>query len=231
MVSSQQQSSAVIASMRTEYFYVLFSCQFFSFFSQISSQVVLFAFVLTLLFIPVMCLSKHTVTLSALLAAHKPVLTELSVLKFTAVSHVRVSGLKAQLSNSHEAGSCCSWPTGLDLGSPFEKMLSDCWLEKNYALLPWASFPHFLIHCFVYLSNTAALHSLSFIFCPHVISFYFSCSEFPRKVYVPNKLHLHLHHLQNPAPLRSADLCVTQVIHLYAIQYIYPSREYLILFS
>lgn len=37
------------------------------------------------------------------------------------------------------------------------------------------------------------------------------CSSFPREMYVPHQLHLHLHHLQDSPPVRSADLCIPQV--------------------
>lgn len=38
-----------------------------------------------------------------------------------------------------------------------------------------------------------------------------SSSLFPREVHVPHQLHLHFHHLQDPPPLWSADLCFTKV--------------------
>lgn len=72
--------------------------------------------------------------------------------------------------------------------------------------ISWCFFPGAFIHTVHVFYNSAF-----FSFASHLLFLLFLCSSFPWEVYVPYKLYIHLHHLQDPSPFWSANLCFCQV--------------------
>lgn len=102
----------------------------------------------------------------------------------------------------------------------FSFLLSEIMKQMDAGAFSWGWNNHGL-SCFFLLCCSAFLQQCLVSLClkTHGLSFclfsslhlLLTCSQFPREMYVPYKLHVHLHHLQDSPPVWSADLSVPKV--------------------